>query len=843
MKQTIHNYMRCCWRVALMLLIFNFQSSIFNELHAQAEQDALYIFRNDGQFNAFFFSDIDRFEYSKIDTLGVEHDDYVTQEIHAMDSVFRIPLTAIDSISFVTPENKIKHDVFRISPQMFDYARYAEEQVYTNNDGSVHRQYDFALYFGVPEELVPESGQTVIFDGSNEYFPEGFAGVVTYMFNNTVPGEWQNIHYMFTIEPVADPANLYDVLVVKGSTAGTDEESQSRRKAGPGPDWSYESAKPIEFPALSLSASLASGQHKLTDDPNAPIQFTVDGSVDLNAQLTSKVDLRCFLYVNALCNQTRYYQIAKFDNSVDFGLAVTGALTAHADIPFTFAKDIVVNGVKLALKEGGKKLSGKIGGFMVDFSFGFFVEGQATVSGGYTWSNRHKLNTTLQFDRKLLSDDWDAFYHWSINNLRDTTSWTYSGGKLGLSAGIYGQAEAVLNLLGVKAACALRADAGLKSEFDVPVFTEEDFMPFFQTPNIYAAINHDKNITLSTPGNISFSAAFGKKWSWTPKVNFSLIEPMSFGIVPNIFGLTYKKEAKEPYHFTFESPVTRKLLLPRDCGFAVFNEKDSLVDDWWWEIPYWDDTVFKKYSHVFETLDPLPDKPTYYTVCPQISYMGHPVRVDRDVLITVDKANIDIGKRKLEIDEKPGYEELKFIPNMKNVEIKSDSEWLTFFRVDHEGTLTLYWNALPEGEQYRVGKVYVAGMNKDSVVLVRDTIVVEQTRSGYIPIRPGMKFLGTWEYGKETDDYYVSYHFGSDGSYRYVYNTPYYPHQTSSGTFTIISYEEFSEGEFTAEAKLFVKYRSSLTPEEEDTTEKTVKIRRNNGYLQSGANTYKPKQE
>lgn len=819
--------------MALVLLIFNVQCSIFNELHAQAEQDALYIFRNDGQFNAFFFSDIDRFEYSKIDTLGVEHDEYVTQEIHAMDSVFRIPLTAIDSVSFVTPENKISDSVIRLGQNVLQYLEYGDT-------GSS------SLIFGnkTPEGILPKVSDKLIIEEC-ELFPNGFVGKVSSCSKYEPPAPFSEYFmYIVETEPMA-PEELYDVLIVKGSTAGTDDESQGRRKASPDSDWSYESAKPIEFPALSLSASLASGQHKLTDDPNAPIQFTVDGSVDLNAQLTSKVDLRCFLYVNALCNQTRYYQIAKFDNSVDLGVAVTGALTAHADIPFTFAKDIVVNGVKLALKEGGKKLSGKIGGFMVDFSFGFFVEGQATVSGGYTWSNRHKLNTTLQFDRKLLSDDWDAFYHWSINNLRDTTSWNYSVGKLGLSAGIYGQAEAVLNLLGVKAACALRADAGLKSEFDVPVFTEEDFMPFFQTPNIYAAINHDKNITLSTPGNISFSAAFGKKWSWTPKVNFSLIEPMSFGIVPNIFGLTYKKEAKEPYHFTFESPVTRKLLLPRDCGFAVFNEKDSLVDDWWWEIPYWDDTVFKKYSHVFETLDPLPDKPTYYTVCPQISYMGHPVRVDRDVLITVDKANIDIGKRKLEIDEKPGYEELKFIPNMKNIEIKSDSEWLTFLRVDHEGTLTLYWNALPEGEQYRVGKVYVAGMNKDSVVLVRDTIVVEQTRSGYIPIRPGMKFLGTWEFGKETDDYYVSYHFGSDGSYRYIFRTPYYPHSTSIGTFTIISYEEFSEGEFTAEAKLFCKYIYSADgkPDEESTSEKTVKIRRDNGRLQSGANVYTRKQE
>ena len=42
-----------------------------NDKKADTIQDALYIFRNDGGFNAFFFADIQRIEYSKIDTLGV----------------------------------------------------------------------------------------------------------------------------------------------------------------------------------------------------------------------------------------------------------------------------------------------------------------------------------------------------------------------------------------------------------------------------------------------------------------------------------------------------------------------------------------------------------------------------------------------------------------------------------------------------------------------------------------------------------------------------------------------------------------------------------------------------
>ena len=67
-------------------------------------QDAFYIYRNDGEFDGFFFDDVIRMGYSKIDPQGVEHEEYVIQEIETADSLFRIPLCAIDSIGFQQPE-------------------------------------------------------------------------------------------------------------------------------------------------------------------------------------------------------------------------------------------------------------------------------------------------------------------------------------------------------------------------------------------------------------------------------------------------------------------------------------------------------------------------------------------------------------------------------------------------------------------------------------------------------------------------------------------------------------------------------------------------------------------
>lgn len=97
-------------------------------MNAQQTQDALYIYRNDGGFMGFFYSDIDHIEYSKVDTLGIEHADYVTQEIHALDTIFRIPINAIDSVSFVTPETKYKADVAATTESsLWDYVTGSDE--------------------------------------------------------------------------------------------------------------------------------------------------------------------------------------------------------------------------------------------------------------------------------------------------------------------------------------------------------------------------------------------------------------------------------------------------------------------------------------------------------------------------------------------------------------------------------------------------------------------------------------------------------------------------------------------------------------------------------------------
>lgn len=74
-------------------------------LQAQTVSDAaLYIYRTDGRFTVFHDADVDSITYSRYDAAGGLHTDWQTQLVHTPGGVTAIPLSVIDSVSFVTPK-------------------------------------------------------------------------------------------------------------------------------------------------------------------------------------------------------------------------------------------------------------------------------------------------------------------------------------------------------------------------------------------------------------------------------------------------------------------------------------------------------------------------------------------------------------------------------------------------------------------------------------------------------------------------------------------------------------------------------------------------------------------
>lgn len=124
------------------------------QAYAQAIEDgeAFYIYRNDGDFNGFFYDEVLDMRYSKYDLDMVEFDNYVVQEIVTADSVYRIPLCVIDSISFVQPP-------IEFNPNL----RYMTKDVYGNYCAG-YDKYENMVYFykGIPDDLLPKVGDVII---------------------------------------------------------------------------------------------------------------------------------------------------------------------------------------------------------------------------------------------------------------------------------------------------------------------------------------------------------------------------------------------------------------------------------------------------------------------------------------------------------------------------------------------------------------------------------------------------------------------------------------------------------------------------------------------------------
>ena len=93
---------------AIIMIIFSPLNLLF--LSAQEENKVMYIHSKGGNLDVIFYSQVDSIVYSKMDTDSVMHEVVCTQEIWSGDSVLRIPLSQIDSISFQTPSTIYKKD-------------------------------------------------------------------------------------------------------------------------------------------------------------------------------------------------------------------------------------------------------------------------------------------------------------------------------------------------------------------------------------------------------------------------------------------------------------------------------------------------------------------------------------------------------------------------------------------------------------------------------------------------------------------------------------------------------------------------------------------------------------
>ena len=259
------NWLRRSWRVLFLLAIANCQLSIVNSVKAQDENAAFYIYQNDGHFDGFFYDEVKKISYSVIDTLGIEHDEIVSQEIVTADSTYRIMLSAIDSVSFVQPEirfNPKSHDVRK--ENMLTYLISKDEEAMTLTFSST-----------MPDAMRPKVGD-VLYDFDLD---EGFSFRV-----KSISVQGGNI--VVVCEDIESIHDIFEQFITVEEYGADDAGSvKSRRVAGcPELNVGYHARKQQEINFNLFNFSL-SGHLPIYagNDATATIDLNIASAADLKA--------------------------------------------------------------------------------------------------------------------------------------------------------------------------------------------------------------------------------------------------------------------------------------------------------------------------------------------------------------------------------------------------------------------------------------------------------------------------------------------------------------------------------------------------------------------------------
>ena len=667
----------------------------------QTDQDALYIFRNDGGFNAFFFDDIDHFEYSCIDTLGIEHDDYVVQEVHAMDSIFRIPLSAIDSIAFVTPKPVYKKDIIQMDKSIADFITASDSVNWIRLDNNT------------PENLIPKKGDKILLERSNQLIPEGFGGRVTNV-------EKTNLGTIITTEALL-PEEAFEQAVFKASFGSEAIHKARTREEGT----LYGSEVPVVLGPFNGSVKLSGS----TDFIEIADLFYVSGNLLGEVQYD----------INPIIQARGFYSIDKekgihFDNyikatfDINTYAKVTGTISTRLDAPFpsvyTFANP----------DTGIKK--GNIGYAKALWKVGMFMEGGGDVHLEGAVSGRYNASASLSYYNPGNSlGTWTPDYQTSwepFSDLYNGMGMSYGCGDFYFTDGLF--LEAAFEFTNPLT----KSLIGFGHRFELAPKISANSV-------VVDKISSDLNETLW--GDQAYLKLdkddifkFDLYASWDPYVKrndwqFSLpgekltksLFSHAVGAVPSIqLFRVYNGDEVGPFYGLASYSLQRQLAFPSKVGFVLEDADEKIIEQWWRPESYQYPNVDMDVEHEF-FFDPLLDKATWYYVHPIVTFLGKPM-LTTDYgpgLINVDPAYVNTPE-KIELNDKEEEILIDIPTNIPDVVFFTSANWLEVEWYQRGMQLELKHGEVPDNLDSRQAILYMTAKTTKGEVLFEREIPVMQ---------------------------------------------------------------------------------------------------------------------
>ena len=551
---------------------------------AQTIGEAFYIYRNDGQFNAFFRDEVDSIAYSHYDADSLYYEENVTQLVYTADSLYRIPLAAIDSVGFVQPETAFKADVTPITGDLLDYVIAVDNLTLT-------------LSPQIPNSLLPSIGDKIVSVDLEDPFPYGFLGRV-------ISVSQMSDGYIIECEFIG-LEEAVDRLCVTTAMATADDgrlvRSLSPRNVRVDRDYTF----PI-------------GEQKMSFDLSGVIQKKDVLSVSGKAALTATV------------NPTIYVQ-ATYVVNTDVGLYtkfhIVGETSASLDLDA--AGEVTRELWKKAIYDKDKPLAY---GFTFYPELGAKIEASGELAVGVTFSARGRQ--TLDIVYCPFRPELNAV-NFSHEHLSSGADWHYLAARASLKACGYlelgiGYGHHYLAKVGGE------FELGAKGEYD-SVLDLDLLERANKETAFYEAMNNRDKVDVNAYFGAYFVAALldganierlkfskGKDWNLTPKPIFQGRH------LPLFDDIDVRPTTSTSA--TVSTKVSGDLLLPQTIGLRIVDNDGNTVDTYYRNGNYWNRLVSdRELKHEFCNLQ----KGKKYKIHPLISWFGY------DIMAT-PSANLDM---------------------------------------------------------------------------------------------------------------------------------------------------------------------------------------------------------
>jgi hypothetical protein len=554
---------------------------------AQTIGEAFYIYRNDGQFNAFFRDEVDSIAYSNFDADSVFYDEVVTQVVYTQDSIYRIPLAVVDSVGFVTPENIVNSAVFPLT---------AEHSPYITDADTLN----FSMAIGTPDNLLPAVGNIVVATADCEAFPDGIIAKVE-------SRERSGNVYRFVCS-LASIDDVFDQLVVYSKQTETKQAAdESRafdlRKASLSSElWNRNWTKTISGGGTTTTlnvgdrATVVVTARKTLTTPfffQLQLQNTLSSSIDFNAK-----------------SSVGYWQEVQIGNTISAG-KITVPYTAGL---LWFTPKLSLFGY---FEEEGK----------VELNYSGHFNRTDKVAFTYTkgqWSFNHAPSTDVGTDVASLSMEGHAEI-----GLRPQIDFSLNGRRAG-----FGMSAKV----GLKEYINFTLDLTKLSDGGLYDAMRDSYcrttIPWSLTAHASADVfmKYDSHTT-----DVGFATA---SYTFEPKTEPRWGEDRY--IFPLFSNLEANRNKEQETTATAKAQVSRTPLLPVELGFSLLDKDKNIIKTEYDSRTYKDGNLFSSYNVELTGLKASED----YVVRPSVKLMGYDVLASPEIEVKQTEMPVEITEFK-----------------------------------------------------------------------------------------------------------------------------------------------------------------------------------------------------